>query len=50
MEITIKSLDTIHEAAKEFIKGMGKGKVFAFYGKWVRGKQHSSRLSVRFWG
>ena len=26
MEITIKSLDTIHEAAKEFIKGMGAGK------------------------
>ena len=23
MEITIKSLDTIHEAAKEFVKGMG---------------------------
>ena len=33
MEITIKSLDTIHEAAKEFVKGMGDGKVFAFYGK-----------------
>ena len=38
MEITIKSLDTIHEAAKEFIKGMGKGKVFAFYGKMGAGK------------
>ena len=33
MEIRINSLDTIHEAAKEFIKGMGDGKVFAFYGK-----------------
>lgn len=38
MEITIKSLDTIHEAAKKFIKGMGKGKVFAFYGKMGAGK------------
>ena len=38
MEITIKNLDTIHEAAKEFIKGMGEGKVFAFYGKMGAGK------------
>lgn len=38
MEITIKSLDTIHEAAKEFFKGMGEGKVFAFYGKMGAGK------------
>lgn len=38
MEITIKSLDTIHEAAKEFVKEMGKGKVFAFYGKMGAGK------------
>ena len=38
MEITIKSLDAIHEAAKEFVKGMGDGKVFAFYGKMGAGK------------
>ena len=38
MEITIKSLDTIQEAAKEFINGMGEGKVFAFYGKMGAGK------------
>ena len=38
MEITIKSLDSIHEAAKEFVKGMGDGKVFAFYGKMGAGK------------
>ena len=38
MEITIKSLDTIHEAAKEFVKEMGEGKVFAFYGKMGAGK------------
>ena len=38
MEITIKSLDTIHEAAKEFVKVMGDGKVFAFYGKMGAGK------------
>ena len=38
MEIRINRLDTIHEAAKEFIKGMGDGKVFAFYGKMGAGK------------
>ena len=38
MEIRINSLDTIHEAAKNFIKGMGDGKVFAFYGKMGAGK------------
>lgn len=38
MEITIKSLDTIHEAAKEFVKEMGEGKVFGFYGKMGAGK------------
>lgn len=38
MEITIKSLDTIQEAAKEFINRMGEGKVFAFYGKMGTGK------------
>lgn len=38
MEITIKSLDTIHEAAKEFVKEMSEGKVFAFYGKMGAGK------------
>ncbi len=38
MEITTKSLDTIHEAAKEFVKEMGEGKVFAFYGKMGAGK------------
>ena len=38
MEIRINSLDTIHEAAKEFIKEMGDGKVFAFYGKMGAGK------------
>ena len=38
MEITIKSLDTIQEAAKEFINRMGEGRVFAFYGKMGAGK------------
>lgn len=38
MEITIKSLNTIQEAAKEFINRMGEGKVFAFYGKMGAGK------------
>lgn len=38
MKITIKSLDTIHEAAREFIDNMGHGHVFAFYGKMGAGK------------
>lgn len=38
MKISIKSLDSIHEAAREFIKNMGTGYVFAFYGKMGAGK------------
>lgn len=38
MKITIKSLDTIRDAAREFIKNMGSGNVFAFYGKMGAGK------------
>lgn len=35
MEIKIESLDTIHEAAKQFINNIGNNKVFAFMAKWV---------------
>lgn len=38
MEIKIQSIDTIREAAREFIKKMGDHKVFAFYGKMGAGK------------
>lgn len=38
MQITIKSLDGIQEAAQQFIHSMGPGKVFAFYGKMGAGK------------
>ena len=38
MKITIKSLDTIREAAKTFVKNMGNDHVFAFYGKMGAGK------------
>ena len=38
MEIKINSLADINEAAKQFIKNMGDGKVFAFYGKMGAGK------------
>lgn len=38
MKITISSLDSIREAAREFIKNMGNGHVFAFYGKMGAGK------------
>ncbi len=38
MEIKIKSLDCIKGAAQQFIDNMGKGNVFAFYGKMGAGK------------
>ena len=38
MEIKIKSIDSIREAAREFIEKMGDRKVFAFYGKMGAGK------------
>lgn len=38
MDIKIESLDHIHEAAQQFIDNMGKGNVFAFYGKMGAGK------------
>ncbi len=38
MEIRISSLDTIHEAAREFIQHIGDVRVFAFYGKMGAGK------------
>lgn len=38
MEIKINSLADINEAAKTFVKNMGDGKVFAFYGKMGAGK------------
>lgn len=38
MEIKIKSLYGIREAAREFICNMGGGHVFAFYGKMGAGK------------
>ena len=33
MEIKIQSLESIHEAAREFIAAMGDNTVFALYGK-----------------
>ena len=38
MEITINSLESIDKAADEFVSNMGKGRVFAFYGKMGAGK------------
>ena len=38
MEITISSLENIHEAAKEFVAAMGDNTVFAFYGSMGAGK------------
>ena len=38
MDIQIKSLDNIQEAAKTFLQNMGNGHVFAFYGKMGAGK------------
>ncbi len=38
MEIKIQSLESIHEAAKQFVAEMGDNTVFAFYGKMGAGK------------
>ena len=38
MEITISNLDSIREAAREFISVIGDHKVFAFYGSMGAGK------------
>lgn len=38
MEIKIQDLGHIHDAAKEFIKNMGNGNVYAFYGEMGAGK------------
>ena len=38
MEIKIQSLESIYEAAREFIAAMGDNTVFALYGKMGAGK------------
>lgn len=38
MEIKIQSLETIREAARQFVEAMGDSCVFAFYGKMGAGK------------
>ena len=38
MNITISSLESIREAAREFIQHIGEHRVFAFYGKMGAGK------------
>ena len=38
MEITIKSIETINEAARQFIESIADRKVFAFYGSMGAGK------------
>ena len=38
MEIKIQSLESIHEAAREFIAAMGDSSVFSLYGKMGAGK------------
>lgn len=37
-EIIIKDLESIHDAARQFISNMGEGSVFAFYGSMGAGK------------
>ena len=38
MQITISSIEQIHDAAHQFIEAMGQRKLFAFYGKMGVGK------------
>lgn len=47
--IQITSLDTIHEAAKEFIANMDDRTVLPFMGKWEPERQPLSRLCVKNW-
>ncbi len=48
MEIKIQSLESIHEAAREFIAAMGDSTVFALYGKMGAGTElHSSKPFVK---
>ena len=47
MEIKIQSLESIHEAAREFIAAMGDNTVFALYGKMGAGKRPSSKLFAK---
>ena len=49
MEIKIQSLESIHEAAREFIAAMGDNTVFALYGRWVPAKRHLSKRSAKNW-
>ena len=42
MEIKIQSLESIHEAAREFIAAMGDNTVFALYGSKQSSDQRSS--------
>lgn len=49
MEIKIQSLESIHEAAREFIAAMGDNTVFALYGKMGAGKRHLSKHSAKNW-
>ena len=45
MEIKIQSLESIHEAAREFIAAMGDSTVFALYGKMGAGKTVTDVIS-----
>ena len=38
MNITIKNIETIREAARQFVNHIGDHRVFAFYGKMGAGK------------
>lgn len=49
MEIKIQSLESIHEAAREFIAAMGDNTVFALYGKMGAGKRHLSKRFAKNW-
>lgn len=50
MEIKINSLNSIHEAAKQFIAAMGDNTVLLSTERWGPVKQHLSKLYAKSWG
>ena len=49
MEIKIQSLESIHEAAREFIAAMATTLYLLYTERWVPAKRHLSKHSAKHW-